>query len=189
MAITKIIRPLPDAPDSVNDSAPAFNTKANAYVSAQKNQFQPDVNAWATEANALEGDMTALKDLCEGAVATIPAGTINDAGTALDMVWSSSKVDGLTKQAKTYRNIANNLGGVYTNNLPYHTTQMIGVTSTTVAEIFTIEISGAGNHIMSNTSGGASTAYMFCTFVVPAGATYSITASSSGQIRSWTELT
>ena len=92
MAITKIIRPLPDAPDSVNDSAPVFNTKANAYVDAQKNQFQPDVNAWGIEANALEVVMNGIKTDIDNIVATIPAGTIDDATATLTNVWSAKKV-------------------------------------------------------------------------------------------------
>jgi len=89
MAITKIIRPLPDAPDSVNDSAQDFNTKANAYVDAQKNKFQPDVNAWAVEANQLKVDMNKIKTDVDGIVATIPAGTLNDAIATGSNAWSA----------------------------------------------------------------------------------------------------
>jgi len=93
MAITKIIRPLPDAPDSSTDSAQVFNTKANAFVSAQKNDFQPDVNAWAVEANQLETDMNAIKTDIDNITGAIPAGTINDGATAIDSVWSSDKTE------------------------------------------------------------------------------------------------
>jgi len=89
MAITKIIRPLPDAPDSVNDSAQDFNTKANAYVDAQKNKFQPDVNAWAVEANQLKVDMNQIKTDVDGIVSTIPAGTLNDSIATGSNAWSA----------------------------------------------------------------------------------------------------
>jgi len=83
--INQTITQFPTAPDSATDSAPVFNTKANAFVGHQAGVYVGEVNTWATEANA-------LRDEVNGIVATIPVGTISDNTTALDSVWSSQKL-------------------------------------------------------------------------------------------------
>ena len=200
MAITKIIRPLPDAPDSVTDSAPVFNTKANAYVSAQKNDFQPDVNAWAVEANQLEVDMNQIKTDVDGIVATIPSGTINDNTTATDGVWSSAKVTSeLTTKWDDSSNKAIGVGqswkdvtttknpnqqytngdkpimvtiiGTSDNTSPYKTDIKLLVGGMIVAKAFTSE------RYARNT--------ISC--VIPPLATYTV-ARTSGKIEAWSEL-
>jgi len=51
--ITTTITQFPTAPDSKTDSEAEFNAKADAFVAHQAGAYTPEVNAWATEANAL----------------------------------------------------------------------------------------------------------------------------------------
>jgi len=89
--INQTISNFPTAPDSSTDSAPVFNTKANAFVGHQSGVYVGEVNTWATEANALRDDVNNI-------VATIPVGTIDDGVVASDKVWSSQQTDKIAKK-------------------------------------------------------------------------------------------
>jgi len=80
--INQTITQFPTAPDSATDSAPIFNTKANAFVGHQSGVYVGEVNTWATEANALRDDVNNI-------VATIPSGTIDDTNLGNDKVFSN----------------------------------------------------------------------------------------------------
>jgi len=87
--ITQTITQFPPAPNSATDSAQTFNSKANAFVGHQSGTYVGEVNAWATQANAVRNEIN-------GIASNIPAGSINDATKTGTSTWSSNKINALT---------------------------------------------------------------------------------------------
>jgi len=70
--ITQKITNFPTAPDSSNDTPTDFNTHADAFVNHQSGVYVGEVNAWATQANAVRDDIN-------GIAGSIAVGQINNA--------------------------------------------------------------------------------------------------------------
>ena len=67
--ITQTIDALPTAPDPATMTRDEFSTAAAAFVLAQKDTFQPQLNTWAGQVNTVKGEM-----VVDAATATTQAG-------------------------------------------------------------------------------------------------------------------
>jgi len=83
--ITQHISSYPEAPYQT-DEAEEFNSKADAYVAHQANNFVDEVNEWTRQANDLETAIT-------NAVAALPTGSVDDTTVATDKTYSSSRLE------------------------------------------------------------------------------------------------
>lgn len=67
--ITQVITALPTAPDPATMTRDEFSVAAAAFVLAQKDTLQPEINTWAGQVNTVKGEMVA-----DAATATTQAG-------------------------------------------------------------------------------------------------------------------
>ena len=194
--INQTITQFPTAPNSATDSAPVFNTKANAFVGHQSGVYVGEVNTWATEANA-------LRDEVNGIVATIPVGSINDYLIGTDKVWSSTKVNAeLLKKVsigigQSWQNLTTSRSSntTYTNNTGKPI--QIKITGTRQAVvgyiIFSLVVNGLTSVNTAVSSAGVY-AYTTQTAIIPDGGTYLVTTTSdvgnnlTADLYAWHEL-
>ena len=198
--INQTITQFPTAPNSATDSAPVFNTKANAFVGHQAGVYVGEVNTWATEANALRDDVNNI-------VATIPVGTINDSVTDADKVWSSTKVS--TKLNTKWDDTNNKSIGVNQTWEDLISHRAIGTTYTNdtgkpIQIVVRVKVGGAGSkadfsivingtiYIPSNISVASTSASVGATvnIIIPDGDTYKCESygSSGSTLSEWLEL-
>lgn len=88
MPIDIVITELPAAPDPAADTPQAFSEKAAAMVLAQKN-MPPQLNAFATQANALAVDVNAKSATATSAAQVAQAAAADAAATANVPAWVS----------------------------------------------------------------------------------------------------
>lgn len=90
MPIDIVITELPAAPDPAADTPQAFSEKAAAMVLAQKN-MPPQLNAFASQANALAVDLNAKSSAATSAAQIATAAATDAASNAGVEAWVSGK--------------------------------------------------------------------------------------------------
>lgn len=99
--ITQVITALPTAPDPATMTRDEFSTAAAAFVLAQKDDLQPELNTWATQVNTVKGEMVTHEANTTAAAAT----ATTQAGIATAAAATAASAPGTSATSTTSESI------------------------------------------------------------------------------------
>ena len=93
--ITQVITALPTAPDPATMTRDEFSVAAAAFVLAQKDTLQPEINTWAGQVNTVKGEMVAdaATATTQAGIATTKAAEASDSASAAAISESAAASD------------------------------------------------------------------------------------------------